>query len=337
MLQDKMLTLLEIEPEVQKLLSIYCAETINEHDINAWFSSITFDDLRPEVSCLATATTAKNGFSEVPQALLPRLRGLQKYIHTLNAGVISGLLSLSKALECQNISMLLTQETGLYAEDPYVPQRQLWHTRIGLLPEDMEKATTIAERLGYSVERTPLAAVLKKGVMHNYVFIAMPKEHWIWDGAVSTRGQTLLRPRYGAMLISQCQSGFRMLLSQSPKLGIVGWMMDMHLLMQKMDTHEWACAAKIATIDHATTQIALMLSIYDQLAGRNSSTCPCEQFKAYNTAQLQKILLAFKKLPSSGHRLRRLYLRCRLARPDSISATIKLMILAAKRHLEYQF
>lgn len=117
--QTQLIRLCGLDDTACSLAAIYC----RGNGLSPWFAEVDFEALRPEVSCMAAAAGSATGFSDVPETLIPRLKGIVKYVHTLNTGMAAGVCTLAAALNQAGITPLLLDDTALYLNWPTATQR----------------------------------------------------------------------------------------------------------------------------------------------------------------------------------------------------------------------
>jgi len=317
--------LCKLSDAAQALLGIYHAAAPSAQALGTWFAGADFEALPSEITCMAAATAAAAGFSGVPQELIPRLRGIIKYVHTLNSGMMAGLCALGSALNRENIPVLLLEDTALYLSCPDAPQRQLWQMRIGVKKQDYDRALDVARRAGFTVETFLYSALAKQGVTRQITILPVDGSSWLWQGAGALKKGTavFLCPQIAATFIGISQSAFRALTKPNPSSAIVRWSMDMKLLLGQFTSSDWSQAAEFAHKERAGSHMRLLLEAYASL-----SAAACTQTELFATGReaqrLFKLLTAFRATPEKGQSIRRLLLFCRLRRPDCLAAAARL-------------
>ena len=93
-----------MEETQRQLPALYCAQNCSQEALAAWLACVNFDTLPSQITCMASAAAAKTGFDRLPPAVTPRLRGLIKYIRTLNAGAPSTELAYTTAEDSAQLS-----------------------------------------------------------------------------------------------------------------------------------------------------------------------------------------------------------------------------------------
>lgn len=316
-----------MEETQRQLLALYCAQDCSQEALAAWLACVNFDTLPSQITCMASAAAAKTGFDRLPPAVTPRLRGLIKYIRTLNAGMYSALWLLANGLREAGIPALAQSETALYLLCPEAPQRQLWQLRVAVPRESYESALEAAEKIGFQVERRGLVAVARYQTTR-WIVIAQVAD-WEKQSAqaveVEKHNARLLCPSLPALLLELCQDAFRALTKDSCQGAVVCWLMDLQVLLRLMTEENWETARKMAENDHLTPHIRLLFALRQQLTG-----CACPQAESVGTLgdaeKLASLLLRLRACPSDPKDLRRRYLLHRLRRPDSLVATGKLIL-----------
>lgn len=331
MQRNDITTLCDLGKEAQALSRLYSFAPVTAQELEQWFSSVDFEALPPEVSCMAAATAARNGFAGVPAAFAPRLRGIIKYVHTLNAGMLSGVCTLGEALNHAQLPVLLLDDTALYLSGEDASERHLWQVRIGVRKQDYVHALDIARQAGWDVEVFPYTAVARQNATRQVTVIPVEDTSYLWcnTSALKKGNAVFLCPEIAAILVGINQNAFRALTRPTPRAAIIRWSMDMKRLSARLTLADWHRAAELARNEHVCSHMHLLFMVYAALSGN-----PCVHKDLFGTQEdaehLLKLLTAFL---SCRHRVRRLYLLCRLRRPDSILYAIKLFLRQVLRKL----
>lgn len=321
------------DAQTKSLCAIYCQNQAEQ--LSSWLSEADFDKLPSDLTCMAAVSAAAADFKATPQALVPRLRGLIKYVHALNSGMTAGMLSLANALHQDGIRLLLLEDTALALTAPEGGQRQLWQLRIGVAKKDYDKAVSIAHQNGWEGEASPWAATLRQGVTRQLTLFPFAENSYLWENAsVFPLGNVpLLCPEPAAILMGLCQLGFRTLTKKAPRAAMVHWVMDMKQLLARFNEAHWQRALQLARQEKACFHVGLLLHIYETFSGGAvGASAFCTLKDARKTARL---LQAFRACPDEGKKLKRVYLLHRLRRPDSLAATLGLLTREAIKKLKH--
>ena len=180
--------------------------------------------------------------------LIPRLRGIVKYVHTLNSGMVSGVCLLGSACNQAQIPILLLEETALYMQYADAPQRHLWQMYIGVPAKQHEKVLNLARENGFTVECYSNTAVARQGVTRQIVIRSVEDNSYLWDGAEKLKkgNAVFLCPTAATMLLEEHQRTFRALTKPNPRVSLVRWSMDMKILLERLSDEDWIQAKKIA-------------------------------------------------------------------------------------------
>lgn len=313
--------------ETQMLCGIYCHDPVSEMDLAEWFASVDFEALPPEVTCMASAAGSLCQFSGVPEEQIPRLRGIIKYVHTLNSGMMAGVCMIGAALNKAGIDVLLLDDTTLYMTCTNTPQRHLWQTRIGIRRSDFDRAVDIVRECGFEVEKYLYAAAARQGITRQVSIISCEDSSYLWNGAgkVQRGAVTFLCPHIAATFITVNQSAFRALTKPNPRVSMVRWVMDMKLLLAQFTEADWHRAAEIAHKEHACSHMCLLLAAYAAVTG--ITPAQAELFGTERDAfRVLRLLQKFRGCTEKRQKLRRLFLLYRLRRPDCILCSVKLFL-----------
>lgn len=331
-MQEKLSTFCGFDESSKTLTGLYCKTPISSQELGEWFSSVSFEALPPDQTCMAAIAGAAVQFADVPDAEIPRLRGIIKYVHTLNSGMFSGVCALGAACNRAQIRVLLMEDTALYMRYPDMPQRHLWQTCIGVRMDQYKKVLDLAQENGFEVEHFPNAAVARQGVVRQIVIKPVEDNSFLWSGAEELKkgNAVFLCPEPAAILIETCQRTFRALLTPKPRISVVRWCMDMKILSDCLSDSDWIRGKAIAEREHAHCHMGLLFAIYHAVTGLSLKAA--NQFGTTQDARRTfRLVQAYVVCPKNGHKLRRTYLLYRLRRPDSIIATARMLLRLAFR------
>lgn len=307
--QTQLIRLCGLDDTACSLAAIYC----RGNGLSPWFAEVDFEALRPEVSCMAAAAGSATGFSDVPETLIPRLKGIVKYVHTLNTGMTAGVCTLAAALNQAGITPLLLDDTALYLNWPTATQRHLWQMNIAVTPKEFSELAAIAQQAGFQTESVPGGMIIRRGVTQQIFAIALK------DSAYQRRGAAILKkgtaqflcPTPAAVLVGLIQRAFRALLRPNCRADILRWCMDMKHLLSQLSETDWQMAQEIAKTEQAQSHVQLLLDIYQQVTGTATPSLGPEA----SAETLLRLIPAFRERKRG-----KLWLFCRLRRPDSVPA-----------------
>lgn len=325
-MQEKLAAFCGLDGITKELIRIHCQPAIPSQKLGAWLASTEFEALPSHLTCMAAAAGSTVRFADVPEALIPRLRGIVKYVHTLNSGMFSGACLLGAACNQAQIPVLLLEDTALYMRYADAPQRHLWQVCIGVQAAQYEEVLDLAQKSRFTVERHPYAAVARQGITQQIVIRPLDEKSYLWDGAVELKkGNTaFLCPQPATMLIEACQRMFRALTKPNPQISLVHWCMDMKILLNHLSDADWLCGKEIAKNEHAQCHIRFLLAAYTAITGTELKKA--ELFGTQtDVKRTLRLLQAYTVCPETKQKLRRVYLLYRLRRPDSIAAASALL------------
>lgn len=329
MLQQNLSELCELDPITQRLTELYCRKELCCRRLETWFSKVDIEALPSETTCMAAVAGARCHFESVPSTEIPRLRGIIKYVHTLNSGMMAGVCMIGNALNRAGIDVLLLEDAALYVTFPDAPQHHLWQIRIGVRRRDFEKAVDLIRSAGFEVEKFVYAALANQGVTRQVFIISCDDDSHLWQNTVQVKKGTVafLCPTLGATFIEISKNEFRALTKPNPRAVTVRWCMDMKSLVERMTAEDWQQAAKIAENEHANGHVRLLMEVFSALSDDETVKNKKELFHwSSNIEKISKLLLRHRNLPKTGHRLQKAFLRCRLRRPDSVIKSYNLFL-----------
>lgn len=333
--RQQVIALSGMDGSLCSLIGLYCAEHPSEKAVENWFSGIEFEALRPEASCMAAAMAAANDYRGAPEMLLPRLRGIIRYVHTLNSGMAAGLCALGKRFNEANIPAVLLGSTAVHFSYPEPPRRHIWQTQISVPEGDFSQAVELAERTGFLIELTPFGADARRGNTQR-VFIRRDAKPGQQAAALTVGGTSFLLPGSAELLVSLSETVFRILSGEAPGAKLIPWIMDLHCMIAAGP--DWNEAAAAAVKEGTSVQVRLVLELYNSLA-RN--ILPREILDLFGTeaaaVRLEQLLPQYRAIKPGSDKLRRLWLSARIRNADSPSAALgaflKALCRAATRKL----
>lgn len=269
---------------------------------------------------MAAAAASTVDFSGVPEEWIPRLRGIIKYVHTLNTGMTAGVCTLATALNRAGITPVLLDDTALYMRWPTAMQRHLWQMNIAVKPEELSKLPDIAKITGFQVEAVPGGMIIRRGVTQQIFAIAVKENAYQRHNATLLKKGTaqFLCPQPAAVLVGLLQRAFRTLLRPNCRADILRWCMDMKHLLNQLSEADLLQAALIAKEEQAQGHVQLLLEAYSQITGTVTVVlCKAER----SVRVLLRLIPAFREKKKD-----KLWLFCRLRRPDSVPASVVVFV-----------
>ena len=331
-MQKKLLEFCDIDETTKKLIQLYCQTEIQSSGLAKWFDSVQFDALPSHLTCMAASACSAIRFADVPQTLVPRLRGIVKYVHTLNSGMFSAVCLLATVCNRAQIPLLLLEDTALYMCYGDAPQRHLWQVCVGVHATHYEEVLQLAQNSGFSVERHPYAAVARQGITQQIVIRPTEADSYLWNGTTELKkgNAVCMCPQPASMLVETCQRMFRAFTKTAPQASLVRWCMDMKVILSHFTDADWACAEQIAQAEKAKYHVRFLLAVYEAIAGVKLKET---LLFGSDTAAIRtvKLLQAYIVCSNAKQKLRHTYLLYRLRRPDSIIATMQLLIKCVLR------
>lgn len=316
--QQQAKALCGMEDSLCRLTRLYGMRHPSEQEIADWFSGIEFEALRPEVSSMAAAMAAANDYKGAPQALIPRLRGISRYVHTLNSGMTAGLCALGKRFREANIPAVLLGSTAVHLGYPEPPRRHIWQTQISVPAGDFSRAVELAEGEGFFIELTPFGAAARRGNTQS-VFIRRDADPVREAAPLTVGGVSFLLPGSAELLVSLCQAVFQLLTGDAPGTKLIPHIMDLHCVITA--DPNWDEAAAAAAEQRAAGQVRLVLELYNSLIPNTLTGDILELFgTSEHAAQLAQLLPEYRSLQPGSARLKRLWLSARIRNADSPSA-----------------
>lgn len=305
--------LINNNPSFYTLYQLYCSKQPTTAQIADWFADVDFEALPPELSGMAANLSATHQFAGAPQHLIPRLRGIIKYCHTLNLGTIAGLCTLGKQYNQAGISMLLMGATALQIKHPEHPQRQLWQAELGITPSDFPQAIALATEAGFTVQENEFSAIVRNGNSQCIILYKLSPDTYVHHDAapVTTGGVPFLMPSDAALFVSLAEAAFRTLQQSAPEKQLLTRLVHLHHAISSGVL--WDTAAAIATKRSTANQVRLILELYTLLVPDAVAPDILESFGSDSRAErLATTLLTYRTLPQTRRKLRRLWLSVKI-------------------------
>lgn len=316
--QQQIIALCGMEESLCRLIGLYCMQNPSEKETAAWFAGVELESLRPEVSCMAAAMAAAHDYNGVPLELVPRLQGIMRHVHTLNAGMTAGLCAVGKRFNEAGIPTALLGSTAVHLGYPEPPRRYIWQMQISVPEKDFSRAVELAERAGFLIMLTPFSADARRGNTQRILIRrdAKPEQE---TAPLTAGGVSFLLPGSEALLVNLCETVFQILFGPEPGVKLIPWIMDLHCVI--MAAPDWKRAAAIAAERRTASQVRLILELYNSLT-HNSLTGEIPDLfgTAEHTGQLAQLLLKYRKIRPGSAGLKRLWLSTRIRHVDSPSA-----------------
>lgn len=317
------------------LIGQYCAEHPDEKQIADWFSGIEFEALRPEVSCMAAAMVSENDYMGTPGELVPRLRGITRYVRTLNAGMTAGLCALGKQFNEAGIPAVLVGSTAVHLGYPNPPQRHMWQMEIGVLEADFPRAAALAEHAGFTVEQTPYSATARRGNTQ-CILVRKGMGYTQETTELTVNGVSFLMPSGAELIVSLAEAVFQVLSGTAPGAKLIPWIMDLHGLTAAVS--DWDAVAAAADKRGTAAQVRLVLELYHALAAGSLTEEILSCFGTGDqTVRLTQLLLKYRKLNSGSSKLKRLWFSAQLKSEGSSFAALILFFKSARQALVRKF
>lgn len=312
---QKLLKLCGMKKNMCTLFQLYTSLNPEPTAINRWFSEIDFEALPSEMSAMAASIGADTDYAGVPESLVNRLRGISRYIHTLNTGMAAGLCALNKQCNRHGLQLLLSRSSAIQMSIPEHPARSLWHMDTVISEQDFDQVIQIAEDLGYSITKTTCEAIAKKGNTQS-IHIQKSSVHRMNTTILAVNGTEFLIPTKEELLVDLCEAATETLSRPDSPSRLLPWLMDIHSLIQSgIDEKQ---ANIIALERRAAAKVQLILLIYHQTSEPAvHSQTPFRFSSDAKALRLANRLQAYRSLRPEGFRLRRHWLYWQIQLADS--------------------
>lgn len=318
-----------MEKSMRRLIELYCMQRPSEKEIADWFAGIGLDALRPEASCMAAAMVAANDYKGTPSELVPRLRGIIRYVHTLNSGMTSGLCALGKQFHEAGIPAVLLARTAVHLGYPKPPCRHIWQMQLSVPKADFPRTVALAGQAGFTVEQTPYSATARCGNTQ-CILIRKGMEYARGAKELTVNGVSFLLPNSGELLVSLAEAVFQALSGTGLGTNMIPWIMDLHCVIAS--TADWKAAAFAAKERGTAGQVRLVLELYNSLAPSTLTGEILDLFGTQDhTARLAQLLLEYRNPKPGSSKLKQLWFSAQLKRDGAHLATLGLFLTSLLR------
>lgn len=310
--------LFDIDPILCDLARLNRSKTPEPKDIARWYSKVDFDALWMDITCMCARIGAGTDYAGTPAALVPRLKGLSRYILTLNSGSTAALFALGELLESTGIPMTLLRDTALALGYPQLPRFPIWHTQAAIPRERMAEVAWLANEAGFSVTaRDGLLEITRSGRETVLLFPCEAYQEANATPAPAPAGRFLL-PRPEAILVDLAQELCGILQQKSNRTRLHSRLI---LGCQLLDLGaDPGIAFSLAREQGCAAQLQLLLEGAASLCGENrfERLLPPERMDS-----LGKALLELRNLKPGYNRLHRMWLYACVEGADTPGGTRK--------------
>lgn len=313
--------LCSLSPKEQELIRLYCSGSSSAEELSRWFSTLDFDALYSETAWLAASVSAANHYDGVPEAFIPRLKGILKYIHALNSGVLSALHYLGRLLRDEGIPLVLLKETALCVGFPQFSIGHLWMAEAAVPAADYPLVLKIAAHAGFEILPGTDCAIIRRGEVQQIALYAYAEWdfHALASGALMIPGTPFLMPKTEVLFLSLAQAFVETLKQPKPAGRIMARLVSLwHLEQSGLDA---ALLSKTARHQNSATVLQMTLQCMDMfLPDTGIRKIPLSPGPRNQPEILAKDILSWRQLPPQGQRWKRLWLRVRIRTADHPAA-----------------
>lgn len=302
-----------IGPTVRALLKGCCSGLADGTGPAAVLSSMELDRLPPQISGILALEAAASDYAGIPAELIPRLRGIVKYAHTLYAGMAGGLCALAQLCAASGIPALLANSTAVRFGFSAPLRQHTWIAELAVAPGRYAQVLSLARKAGYCVAETQFGAtVTRQNTESVLIRKNASSKDILWEGAEPVRiGETVfLRPERARLLVSLLEEGFLLLRGTNPGSRLVSWTLDVHAAARGAD---WEAVAILAANRGSACRLRVMLEVYQALSAQPLGEDILSRFSSREkTEPLLRLLEACRALPEGKSRIRRHWYAARL-------------------------
>lgn len=327
--QQTITALCGMDESARKLIALYCGKLLSEQDLADWFAEIKFEALKPEVSGMAAAIAVAQDYNGAPPELVPRLRGIMRYVHTLNSGMAAGLCALSKRYNEAGIPVVLLGGTAVHLGYSEPPRRHIWQMEIGVSESDFSQAVKLASDEGFTVQKTAYNAIARSGNTQCVVIrkgVGLTQE----ISSLTANGVLFQIPDRSELLVCIAETVFLSLFGAAPGTKLMPQIADLHRVIA--EEPDWERTAAIAKGRNTAGHVRLVLDLYYSLAATAPGTNVLDLFSTEDTPErLVQLLPKYRKLKPGSSKLKRLWISTQIktGAPQSVALKVFLKDLSA--------
>ena len=271
---------LNLDKKDRELISLCCKDVVTSYEVENYFDGIIFEESQYDVCCLIAQMCSKQNYVGTPEQLIPVIKGLSRYLTTMNAFRVVELFKLIKEINKADIPIMLTK--GVAIRVGYYPKvnRYMADTDVYVAGKNFDKTVKLAREYGCEGTSSFHSMDLKKGALAVDVHKVFVKEllnganpDGIWHRAVKTdqNGVSFYIPSREDMIVQILVTGFYNVLEESRdnEKTHIKWIIDILPFLLDEEKVDWKKAAQIAEELKISDQIKVMIFALGEILPQN--------------------------------------------------------------------
>ncbi|HNX28918.1 MAG TPA: nucleotidyltransferase family protein [Syntrophomonadaceae bacterium] len=267
----------------RELISLYCKDTVTADEAADYFDGIIFEESQYDVCCLIAQMCARHNYTGTPEELIPKIKGLARYLTTMNALRTVELFKFIKAINQAEIPVMLIK--GAAIRIGYFPKvnRYMADTDIYVAGKNYNRTVKLAKDYGcegissyhsIDLKKGPLALDVHKVFVKELLNGANPDGIWHRATKADQNGVSFYIPSREDMIIQILVTGFYDLFesSRDKEKKHIKWITDILPFLLDEEKIDWEKTASIAEQLKISDQIKVMIYALGNILPQNINT-----------------------------------------------------------------
>ena len=272
-MQQSRLRQLFLLEEKDRILLRCLFEPADPDALERLYQDLDFDAERQEYLLFLSRLSQKNGFAQVPQPLVARMKGLIRYHMVNNVLLMQGVLEITDLLREKGIPVMLIKGAAFSACYDRMQPRLMWDTDIAVPYQMADEACQMALSAGFALRGTsPHAVDLVRGNyqvdLHRVVFKrgGEKRAEEIWQKAqkILYQGRELFVPDLADQLIHGLDNEFRNHVVGEGEGRRIKWYYDAAKLIRHPAFPGWQAVAQRAKERGVPGIVRYMLGLFEE-------------------------------------------------------------------------
>jgi hypothetical protein len=281
--KDCFINAMNLDKKDRELIGLCYRDTVTADEVANYFDGIVFEESQYDLCCLIAQMCARHKYAGVPKHLVPKIRGLTRYLTTINALRVVELFKFLKRLNQADIPVMLTK--GVAIRVGYYPQiiRYMADTDIYVEEKNFFGAVGLAKDYGCEGRLAYHSIDLKKGSLAVDIHRVFVKEllngadsAGIWQRATKTdqNGVSFYIPSREDMVVQIVVSGFYNVIESAWDQGRkhIKWIIDLLPFLLDAKQADWERIILISEQLKISEQIKPMLLALNDILPQSLDT-----------------------------------------------------------------
>jgi len=274
---------LNLDKKDRALIRLCYKDNVDPHEIAAYFDGLIFEACQYDLCCLIALMCSKHNYAGTPEPLIPKIKGLVRYLASMNACRIVELFNFIKEVNQADIPIMLTKGAALRVW--YYPKtiRYMADTDVYVAGKDFGRTVQLAKDYGCEGILDFHSIDLKKGPLAVDVHRVFVKEllnganpDGIWDRAIkaSKNGVSFYIPSREDIVLQILVTAFYNVLETSwdKDKKHVKWIIDILPFLLDEEKIDWEKLVMIAEQLKISDQIKTMINALGDILPQSINT-----------------------------------------------------------------